>query len=115
MRRFEEVNEKEQIIDECIKEIKKDIFFRNSEQKGQISPFEDITKVSFDKFTRTDKKSIIYKLLSNDKLVNEFGEFLSSRSSSEGLSRMVRTKVADEKFNDKFLSDLKRSFNKKMF
>ena len=28
---------------------------------------------------------------------------------------MIRTKIGDEKFNEKFLVDLKRSFNKKMF
>ena len=28
---------------------------------------------------------------------------------------MVRTKLGDEKFNERFLVDLKRSFNKKMF
>ena len=28
---------------------------------------------------------------------------------------MLRTKVGDEKFNEKFLSELKRSFNKKIY
>ena len=28
---------------------------------------------------------------------------------------MVRTRLGDEKFNERFLGDLKRSFNKKMF
>ena len=33
----------------------------------------------------------------------------------DSMSRMARTKVGDDKFNEKFLVDLKRSFNKKMF
>lgn len=74
-----------------------------------------MSRITFDKFTRTDKKNVIYKLLSHEKIVEDFAEYLSSRSSNEGLSRMVRTKVGDDKFNDKFLMDLKRSFNKKMF
>lgn len=28
---------------------------------------------------------------------------------------MLKTKIGDDKFNEKFLSDLKRSFNKKMY
>jgi hypothetical protein len=72
MRRYEESNEREQIIDECIREAKKEIFFRNNEQKSQGIPFDELAKITFDKFTRTDKKSIISKLLSNEKLVEEF-------------------------------------------
>jgi hypothetical protein len=30
-------------------------------------------------------------------------------------SRMLRTKVADDKFNEKFLADLKRSYSKKIY
>jgi hypothetical protein len=42
---------------------------------------------------------MIIKLLNNDKLVDEFGDFLTSRNSTDALSRMMKTKVADEKFN----------------
>ena len=73
MRRYEEANERDHIIDECIKETKKDIFYRNAENKGQNIPFEEISKITFDKFTRTDKKKLVTKLLTQDKLVEEFG------------------------------------------
>lgn len=33
---------------------------------------------------------------------------------SNAASRMLKTKIGDDKFNEKFLSDLKRSFNRKM-
>lgn len=42
---------------------------------------------------------MIIKLLNNDKLVDEFGDFLTSRNSTDALSRMMKTKVADKKFN----------------
>ena len=69
MRRYEEINEREFIIDECIKETKKEISLRNNDPKNQMLPFDDLAKITFDKFTRTDKKSVISKLLSNEKLV----------------------------------------------
>lgn len=47
-------------------------------------------------------------------MLEDFNEFLIARNSNAAMSRMVRTKVGDEKFNDKFLTDLKRSFSKKI-
>lgn len=88
---------------------------RNNDHRNQMMPFDDLAKITFDKFTRTDKKSVISKLLSNEKMVEEFADFLTSRNAVEATSRMVRTKIGDEKFNEKYLVDLKRSFNKKMF
>ena len=115
MRRYEIANEREQLIDDCIKEIKKQIFFRTGDQKGQAVASDEINKVSFDKFTRTDKKNLIHKILANDKMLDQFGEFLASKSVSFSASRMAKTKIGDEKFNEKFLIDLKRSFSKKIF
>lgn len=54
------------MIDECIKEVKKEIFFRTHDhQKGLPVAFEDFGKVGFDKFTRTDRKQLVQALLSN--------------------------------------------------
>lgn len=54
------------MIDDCIKEVKKEIFFRTHDHsKGLTGAFEDFGKVSFDKFTRTDKKQLVQALLSN--------------------------------------------------
>ncbi len=61
------------IIDECIKELKKEIFYRTHEHKGlNNSPFEEFGKVPFDRFTRTDKKQLIQSLLANEKILEEF-------------------------------------------
>jgi len=43
---------------------------RNNDHRNQMMPFDDLAKITFDKFTRTDKKSVISKLLSNEKMVD---------------------------------------------
>ena len=61
IKRYEEFNDREHIIDECIKELKKDIFMRNNENKSEKTVLpDDFSKVSFDKFTRTARKNFIY-------------------------------------------------------
>ncbi len=71
--------------------------------------FDEEEKVSFDKFTKSDRKQLVYRFMSNPEILEEFYKFVFLKQKknkdldTSALDKIALAKGVDSKYNTKML------------
>ena len=99
-----EVCRRDEIVDDCIKEAKKRIFYRTIGGQSTGGMLRDESKgITIDNFKKTDKEGLLKEMLTNSELLEQFGDFVANRKSPNPLPDPHKRTFSDKIFKIKLM------------